>query len=497
MGNCGVGFAPAAPDRHDWLINLMEGVEDIPGSALAAGMRWSWESFPEYLDAVDRAPKLLDVAAQVPHGPVRTYVMGDRGAGNEPPTADDIDAMRRIVREALEAGAIGVTSAHTLILKSADGAYVPGATAAEDEMLAIAEPLGELDRGVFEVNPAGVAGIAGEDIAADPDSEMAWMRRVSAQTGRPITFPLLQNSGDPTYWQRVLDFCDEATADGAQLYPQVHARSPGVLLGLQNIHPFLHTEGFQSLAALPLDEKVDRMRDEALRRQILDQVATAHQDIPSVAISRADLSMVFPLREPLDYEQPREATIQSVAEREGRNPLETFYDLLLEDGGKRLFYVPFLNYVDYNYDAVGRMLRHPRSIFGLGDAGAHCGVMIDASLQTFLLSHWCRDRSRGDLLPIELAVKKMTSETADLWGLHDRGRLQPGMKADVNLIDFDNLKLHMPEFWYDLPYDARRLVQRADGYAATIVSGQVIMRNGQPTGARPGALIRGEQPAPI
>ncbi len=492
MGNCGVGFAPVAPDRHDWLIGLMEGVEDIPGSALAAGIRWGWETFNEYLDAVDAAPKVLDVAAQIPHGPVRTYIMGERGATNQPPTPDDLAAMTRIIREGMEAGALGISTAHTLILKSVDGAYVPGAFAAEEEMLAIARPLGELGTGVFEVNPAGVAG---EDLVA-PVEEMAWMQRVSAQTGRPITFPLLQNPGDPTAWQRIFELSERAAGAGAQLYPQVHARSPGVLLGLQNVHPFLHRAGFQKLAGLSLDEKVRRLRDGELRQRILEEAKTAHPDIPSVAISRADLSMVFPLRDPLDYEQPRDASVQAIAEREGRDPVGAFYDLLLEDDGRRLFYVPFLNYVDYNYDTVGEMLRHPRSIFGLGDADAHCGVMIDASLPTFFLTHWRRDRSRGDKLPLELAVRKMTHETASLWGLHDRGLLQPGMKADVNVIDFESLNLHMPEFWYDLPDDARRLVQRTDGYVATIVSGEVIMRDGQETGARPGLLVRGEQRAP-
>ena len=491
MGNCGVGFAPAAPDGHDWLISLMEGVEDIPGSALAAGIRWGWESFPQYLDAVDAATKALDVVAQVPYGPVRAYVLRDRG-GHADPTPDDVTAMAGIIREGLEAGAQGFSCAHTLILKSTGGEYVPGALADAEELIGVAEPLRELDRGVYQVVSAGVAGEDTEGWERD----LLWLRDAALRTGRPIVFTLLQNPADPTAWQRALDFCDAAADDGAALYPMVHTRSPGVLLGLQNVHPFLHTPTFQALNGLDLAEKVRRMRDPATKARILQEAGAAFQDIPSVAISEAKLDHVFPLRPPLSYEQPYDVTPLAIAEREGRDPAEVFYEILLEDDGMRLCYVPFLNYVDYSYDAAGEMLRHPRSVFGLGDGGAHCGVMCDASLPSHFLTHWCRDRDHGTL-PVEYAVKMMTSETAQLWGLHDRGILRPGMKADVNVFNFDALNLHMPEFWHDLPDDARRIVQRVDGYKATIISGQVVLRDGQDTGARPGALVRGDQPAPV
>ena len=498
MGNCGVGFAPAAPNRHEWLIGLMEGVEDIPGTALSAGMQWNWETFPEYLDYLDTLPKALDVGTQVPHGAVRSYVMGERGANNEPANPEDILEMKKLVREGIEAGALGVSTSRTIVHRAIDGVNVPGTFAEEDEMMAFGEALSEAGTGVFELAPAGVTG----DDMNLPDLEVAWMRRVSAATGRPITFALVQLDAEPDHWKRMFDLSEEAAAEGADLYPQVTARAPGVLLGLQTNHPWVNAPTFQEISGhyklgegdahhlrrVPIEEVAAEMRKPEVKAKLIEELEAAHQDIAFINLGR-----VFQLQEPLDYEPSEEDSVAAMAKREGREAHELFYDLLLEDDGKRLFFAPTLNYTDFNYDVVRKMLTHPRAALGLDDAGAHCGVICDASMPTFMLTHWARDRSRGEGLPLEFVVKKMTSDTARLYGLNDRGVLKPGMKGDVNVIDLERLQLRAPELAHDLPADGRRLVQRAEGFVATIVSGEVIMRDGEDTGARPGQLVRGEQ----
>ena len=498
MGNCGVGFAPAAPNRHEWLIGLMEGVEDIPGTALSAGMQWNWETFPEYLDYLDTLPKALDVGTQVPHGAVRAYVMGERGASNEPANPEDILEMKKLVREGIEAGALGVSTSRTIVHRAIDGVNVPGTFAEEDEMMAFGEALSEAGTGVFELAPAGVTG----DDMNLPDLEVAWMRRVSAATGRPITFALVQLDAEPDHWKRMFDLSEEAVAEGADLYPQVTARAPGVLLGLQTNHPWVNAPTFHEISGhyklgagdahhlrrVPIEEVAAEMRKPEVKAKLLEELGAAHQDIAFINLGR-----VFQLQEPLDYEPSEEDSVAAMAEREGREAHELFYDLLLEDDGRRLFFAPTLNYTEFNYDVVRKMLTHPRAALGLDDAGAHCGVICDASMPTFMLTHWARDRSRGEGLPLEFVVKKMTSDTARLYGLNDRGVLKPGMKGDVNVIDLDRLQLRAPELAHDLPADGRRLVQKAEGFVATIVSGEVIMRDGEETGARPGKLVRGEQ----
>ena len=498
MGNCGVGFAPVAPNRHEWLIGLMEGVEDIPGTALSAGMQWNWETFPEYLDYLDTLPKALDVGTQVPHGAVRSYVMGERGAMNEPANPEDIYEMKQLVREGIEAGALGVSTSRTIVHRAIDGVNVPGTFADEDEMMAFGEALKEAGTGVFELAPAGVTG----DDMNLPDLEVAWMRRVSAATGRPITFALVQLDVEPDHWKRMFDLSEEAVAEGADLYPQVTARAPGVLLGLQTNHPWVNAPAFQEISghyklgagdahhlrSTPLEEIVAELARPEVKERLIGELPEARQEIAFINMAR-----VFPLEEPLDYEPAEEDSVAAMAEAQGRDAYELFYDLMLEDGGKRMFFAPTLNYSEFNYEVVRKMLTHPRAALGLDDAGAHCGVICDASMPTFMLTHWARDRSRGEGLPLEFVVKKMTSDTARLYGLHDRGALRPGMKGDVNIIDLENLQLRVPELAHDLPADGRRLIQKADGFVATIVSGEVIMRDGEETGARPGQLIRGEQ----
>jgi len=484
MGNCGVGFAPAKPDRHDWLIGLMEGVEDIPGPTLAAGMRWSWESFPQYLDALDAMPRALDVATQVPHGAVRAYVMGERGAKNEPSTAADIAAMSAIVREGLGAGALGFSTSRTILHRAIDGEPVPGTFAAEDELFGIGRALGQAGAGVLE--------LASDLMPEDP--ELAWMERVAQATGRPVTFACLQNDADPQQWRRLLAAADRAAGHGAQLRPQIAARPTSLLMGLQgSVHPFAAHATYRALAALPLAERVRQMRDPAVRARILAEEVTFPDPLTTFLLSA--FHKLFPLGNPPDYEPRPEQSVAAIAEREDRPPLAVTYDLLLEDEGRAFLYFPFLNYAQCDFEPIREMLLHPRTILGLADGGAHCGLVCDAGTPTFLLTHWVRDRARGERLPLEFIVKRQTRETAELYGLHDRGALAPGLLADVNVMDLDRLALDMPEMVFDLPAGGRRLIQRARGYRRTVKRGRVVLQEGEPTGALPGQLIRGPQAA--
>jgi N-acyl-D-aspartate/D-glutamate deacylase len=485
MGNCGVGFAPAAPDRHQWLIGLMEGVEDIPGTALAEGIRWGWQSFPEYLDALERLPRVLDVGTQVPHGAVRAYVMGERGAKNAPATADDIAAMAAIVKDGVAAGALGFSSSRTLLHRAVDGECVPGTFAAEDELLGIGRVLGELGRGVLEV--------ASDLMPEDP--ELRWMETLSRETGRPVTFACLQNDANPAQWRRLLAAADAAAARGAHLAPQIAARPTSMLMGLQSsIHPFALHAGYREVAALPLAERVAALRDPARRARILaEQVQFPNALVAYVAQS---FHKLFPLGDPPDYEPGPERSVAGIAAREGRSPGSVAYDLLLEDDGRGFLYFPFLNYAEGDFAAIHEMLEHPRAVLGLSDGGAHCGVICDASTPTYLLTHWARDRRRGPRFPIESLVARQTRDTARLYGLEDRGVLAPGRLADVNVIDHDALALARPEMVFDLPARGRRLVQRVRGYRATVKRGTVTFEDGEPTGALPGRVLRGPAAAP-
>jgi len=484
MGNCGVGFAPAAFDRHQWLIGLMEGVEDIPGTALAEGIRWGWESFPEFLDFLDEQPLMIDVGTQVPHGAVRGYVMGDRGARNEPATPDDIAAMARIVQEGIEAGALGVSTSRTIAHRAIDGEPVPGTFAAEDELFAMGRALAAAGTGVFELAPAGVMG---EDLAA-PDREMDWMIRLAEETGRPVTFALLQHDLEPDQWRKMLDLATDVHDRGIPIRPQVAGRPLGLLLGLETFHALRDRPSFKAIEHLPLDEKVACLRDPKRRASILAE--TPEVD-PRMSFIGLGLDRTFRLGDPPDYEPHPSESIAALAARDGRDPWDLYYDLLLEDDGHQLLLRPLLGYAQFTQDPIREMVVHPATVLGLGDGGAHVGAICDASIETYMLTHWVRDRTRGERIPLELVVRKMTSDTAALYGLSDRGVLAPGKKGDLNVIDFDALTLRRPEMHYDLPANASRLLQRAEGYTATIVSGQVVMRDGVETGARPGRLLRG------
>ena len=482
MGNCGVGFAPAAPDRHEWLIGLMEGVEDIPGTALSEGIDWEWESFPEYLDALERKPHAMDVGTQVPHGAVRAYVMGERGAKNQEATPADVARMAGIVREALEAGALGFSTSRTLLHRAVDGEPVPGTFAGSDELLGIGRALGESGHGVFEL---------ASDLAPE-GPEIQWMTAFSQQTGRPITFACLQNDGDPGQWRRLLAEAEKAAAKGARVIPQVAGRPTGLLMGLEaTTHPFQHYPVYREIADLPLAERVARMRDPEFRRRML----ATRPDLsnPMLAFVMASFHKLFPLGDPPDYEPTPEKSVKAMAEREGRAPEEVAYDLLLQRDGRELLYFPLLNYAGGDFEPIREMLEHPLTVLGLSDGGAHCGLICDASMPTFMLTHWVRDRSRGGRLPIERVVQGQTRRTAETFDLWDRGLLASGMQADVNVLDLDRLAIDPPEMVYDLPSGAGRLVQRSRGYDLTVAHGQVIVEDGEPTGALPGRLLRGPQ----
>jgi N-acyl-D-aspartate/D-glutamate deacylase len=482
MGNCGVGFAPVRPDKHEWLIGLMEGVEDIPGAALSEGINWGWETYPEYLDAVDALDKIMDIGSLVPHGAVRGYVMGERGARNEPATPEDIEAMADIVREGIRAGALGVSTSRTIAHMAIDGEPVPGTFAAEDELFGIGRVLGELETGVFELAPAGALG---EDLAA-PDREMDWMRRLSAEINRPITFAMTQNDHDPTAWSRMLELCTRALDEGASVRPQVAGRPVTLLIGLANFHPFAYCPSWGRLGLMPMGQRVAEMRKSEVKELLLHEVAA----MDPTMLQFIDPDRVFPLAENPDYEPRREDSITNRAAALGRDRWDLYYDTLLGDDGRALVLRPLLNYTDFNLDAVREMLLHPTSAWGLSDGGAHCGTTCDASTSTFMLTHWTRDRD-GERLPLEWVVRKITQESSSLFGLTDRGTLEPGMLGDVNVIDYDNLRLFRPEMIHDLPGGARRFIQRSAGYLATIKRGEVALRNGDDEGNRPGQLIRG------
>jgi len=487
MGNCGVGFAPVVPGKEDYLIQLMEGVEDIPGSALAEGIEWGWESFPEYLDAIDSVPHAIDFAAQVPHGAVRTYVMGERGAKNEMATEADVSAMAEIVKEGLAAGALGFSTTRTILHRAADGELAPGTTADREEVIAIGRAMGEVGHGIFEV---------ASDLAPE-EQELDWMRQIGRETGLPVTFACLQSPDDPDQWQRLLKAVEDDRAEGGTLTPQVAQRPAGVLFSLESSgHPFLLHEAYQPLALLPLAERVAKLREPETRAAILDNPPdlTGLPEVFTRSLTAWD--NMYPLGDPIDYEPPPENCIGALAEAAGVTPAEYAYDTMLERDGKGIIYMPLLGYANGDFEALRTMMLHKHAVFGLSDGGAHCGLICDASMPSYQLTHWARDRSRGERIALEELVHKQTQRTAEFYGMHDRGLLAPGMKADVNVIDFEKLTIHPPEMVYDLPASARRLVQKVDGYRMTICSGEVIMENGTETGARPGRLVRGPQAAP-
>lgn len=485
MGNCGVGFAPVHESDHDRLIQLMEGVEDIPFPVLAEGLPWQWESFADYLDFLTPRRFDIELAAQVPHAALRVYVMGDRGVNREEATDDDISKMAKLAHDAVMAGALGFSTSRTLNHRSADGNPTPTLTASERELLGIAMGLRKAGRGTLQF-------VSDFD---DMHEEMAMLRRLVEKSGRPLSVSIAQADSKPTLWRHLTDWLEQGVADGLPMRGQVGSRPVGVLLGLElTLNPLSGHPSFAKIADLPLNKKVAALRNPTLRAQLLTEEAGSKN--PFVRALLANFGKIFVLGDPPDYEPTEDKTVAAIAKNRGVSEVEVALDLMLENNGRGVLYFPFLNFADGNLDSTRTMLESNATLPGLSDGGAHVGMICDGSFPTTLLTHWGRDRTRGDKLPLELLIKKQSCDTAHWVGLHDRGVLMPGYRADINVIDFDKLRLHLPEINYDLPAGGRRLMQRATGYTATLVAGEVTYLDGTPTDAKPGKLVRGAQTKP-
>jgi N-acyl-D-amino-acid deacylase len=498
MGNCGVGFAPVRPGSEKWLIELMEGVEDIPGAALSEGMKWGWETFAQYLEVLSRRELAIDVAAMVPHGAIRYYVMGERGANNEASTPDEAATMARIVREALEAGAAGFSTSRINGHQAVDGRPVPGTTAAPEELLAIAREMRKAGRGVFEVIPSGTIG---QITGIKPDTysleeEWNWMRRFARESERPITFTLIEVHSEPEMFRKLLKWQDEAIADGLPLFAQYNGRPGGILTSLQSYHAFQLRPTYRKLAHLPLAERAREMRKPEVRSAILGEAdiagsATGADVFPALIPSM--MATIFPLDAVPDYEPEASRSITGAAAAAGIDPLAYMYDRLAENDGKTVLIALAAGYSSKDHRGIELMLRNPNAVPGLADGGAHARLICDASICTYLLTHWARDRHRGPKFPVETLIKKQSNDTARLFGFTDRGVLEPGKRADLNIIDFDRLRLLRPYMVNDLPAGGARYLQDAEGYDFTLVNGVVTRRDGKDSGARPGRLKRSEK----
>jgi N-acyl-D-amino-acid deacylase len=477
MGNCGVGFAPVRPAQRDWLVGLMQGVEDIPAEVLNAGLPWTWETFPQYLDALDSLPRAIDIAAQVPHAPLRVYAMGERGLdGDEEPDADELEHIGQMVADGLRAGAVGVSTLRTRMHRSADGRLIPTHRASDAELMALAGGMAEAGRGTFE--------IASDYSAGSLEQEFARYREFARRSGRPISVPLLQDHTAPEQWRHVMEQISAAHRDGLAFSAQTAVRPVGVAMGLDSrTHLFSGCSSYQALACRPLAERVVRMQDPPIKEAIVDEARCGPPGI--------DLARLFALKTPIDYEPDAGTSIAARARAGGIDPLALAYDVLLENGGQSYLYGPVRNFASGDCEVVRELLQSPLAVPGLGDGGAHCTQICDVSFPTSLLTHWGRDRRLGGLFPIASLVRKQTSDTARLYGLNDRGTLAPGLRADVNVIDFERLAVRPPVMAYDFPAGGKRLTQRADGYRATIVAGEITFVDGQHTGALPGRVVRG------
>ncbi len=489
MGNCGVGFAPVHADKRDWLISVMEGVEDIPGTVLTEGINWQWETFPEYLDALERMPRALDVGAQIPHSALRTYVMGERGVTHDEATPADIQAMVKLVEEGLRAGAMGLSTSRTLIHKYEGHKYPPGTFASADEILGLAHTLGKVGHGVFQMTANHY----------QMESEVPWMAQLAIDNKLPVAFALVQTDQTPDNWRRLLAALDDTHVAGVPLYGAVAGRPAGILMAWQgSTHPFMAQAAWREIAELPWEQKLQRLRDPAVRARMVDTTAMeqALEHDSRLAYLTQSFQKMYALGAEPDYEPAPEQSIAAIAQGGNRSPLEIAYDMMMAQDGKGIIYFPHFNYAYNDLSQLHTQLQHPRTMMSLADGGAHCGYICDVSMPTYMLTHWARDRKRGPTLPLELMVRRQTLVTARIYGMKDRGLLQAGYLADINIIDFDKLRLPPPYVAFDLPAGGRRLVQTAEGYIATIKSGQTIMCSGEQTGALPGKLMRGPQPAP-
>ena len=497
MGSCGVGFAPVRADDRDQLVRLMEGVEDIPGAALSEGITWDWETLPEYMDALDAKPHSIDFAVQITHDPLRVYVMGERAVFDEPATAEDIAQMRTLTREALEAGAIGFSTGRSDVHRSADGHWTPASEASIDELTGIASAFDGVGHGVLQaVNDFNL-----ERDGDQFDDEFDILEQfATASNGSPFSLSLMQRDFAPDQWLRIIDRAEKAKSQGLNMRLQTAPRGIGVTVGLQcTFHPFIGFPSYKSIYELPLSERVARMRDPSFKAQLLTEksepMAGDGTSVPPIAdalLAAVDFvaSKTFRLGENPDYEQTEQTSVLQMAKDRGVPTLEMIYDLMLENDGKELLYFPIYNYTEMSYDNVYTMMRHPQSLMGLSDGGAHVGTVCDASFPTYLLSYWTRDRQRGGKLELADAVRRLTSDIADYAGMTDRGRLQVGLKANINVIDMEGLRLFAPHMVQDLPAGGQRLLQEAQGYRAVIVGGEVVLANDELTGRYPGRLVR-------
>jgi N-acyl-D-aspartate/D-glutamate deacylase len=487
FGNCGVGFAPVKTGDHQALIDLMEGVEDIPGTALHEGLKWDWETFPDFLDALDRRKHDMDICAQLPHAPLRVYVMGERALKLEPANQADRAEMRRLTAEAVRAGALGVSTSRSFNHLSSKGDPTPTLRAEEIELTELAMGLKDAGRGVMQV--------IGNFFDGDRQQTLEMMRRIMRASGRPLSVTCSQRHNEPEGWREMLAGLDKAWEEGLPMRAQIAPRSIGSMQGLSlSRHPFWLSPSFQPLAKRPVAEKVAALRDPAMRAKLLSE-KPAHKS--ARLMERAEnWKYTFPLGDPPDYEPPKERSIAAMAEQQGRPPIEVAYDLMLEQDGHALLYSPNNNFARYTLDPTREMILHPHTCLGLSDGGAHVGYIADSGFPTFLLSFWGKDR-KGDKIDVPYLVHWMTGRTAELVGLLDRGRIAPGMKGDLNVIDFDKLGLGYPYLSYDLPLGGMRFMQKGYGYVATYMNGVATYRDGEPTGVLAGKLVRGQQPAPV
>ncbi|WP_116367483.1 N-acyl-D-amino-acid deacylase family protein [Parahaliea mediterranea] len=503
MGSCGVGFAPVRAGDRDKLIRLMEGVEDIPGTALAEGISWDWETLPEYMNALDAKPHSIDFAVQVTHDPLRVYVMGERAVFDEAASEADIAEMRRLTREALEAGAIGFSTGRSDVHRSADGQWTPSSEASPGELAGIASAFDGLSHGVLQaVNDFNLERVAQDGDRFDEEFDLL-EQFAGAANGRPFSLSLMQRDFAPDQWLRIIRRAEQASDKGLNIRLQTAPRGIGVTVGLQcTFHPFIGFPSYKRICHLPLPERVARMRDPAFKAQLLSETSEpmAGDGTPVPPIADALLAAVdfvasktFRLGENPDYEQTEDTSVLQMAKDRGVPTLAMIYDLMLENDGRELLYFPIYNYTEMNYDNVYTMMQHPLSIMGLSDGGAHVGTVCDSSFPTYLLSYWTRDRERGGKLTLADAVRRLTSDIADYCGMADRGRIRVGQKANLNVIDIDALRLHAPHMVQDLPAGGQRLLQEASGYRAVIVAGQTVLENDRLTGAYPGRLVRANQ----
>ncbi|MEO0963038.1 MAG: amidohydrolase family protein [Pseudomonadota bacterium] len=484
MGNCGVGFAPCKAEDHTRLIRLMEGVEDIPFPVLADGLPWNWESFPEYLDSLSDKKFDIDFAAQVPHAALRVFVMGERGANRDMATGEDIASMATLAREAIEAGALGFTTSRTLNHQTSEGDPTPTLTAAEDELMGIALEIGKAGKGVLQVV---------SDFKKRRD-EMEMFQRIVERSGRPMSISVAQTDLAPDAWKWLLSEIEGANERGLEMRAQVAPRPVGILVGLElTLNPFTAYPAYAEIEDAPLSEKMAKLSDPAFRARMLSEEPSS--DHPFVQSLIRQFDQMFPLGDVPDYEPTPDKMLGAQAKAQGKSVEELALEYLMADGGRGpgtgMLLFPFLNYANGSLDPSYAMMQHPNSVMGLSDGGAHMGTICDGSFSTTLLQHWTRDRTRGPKLDLPFVIRAQTAATARAVGLSDRGLLKPGMKADINVIDHAGLRLHAPEIAHDLPGGGRRLLQRADGYVATVVSGETVYENGQPTGALPGRLVRG------